>query len=263
MCRAALRPLLIDPASFTSLRVVSGALMLGVLARARPAPRSAAAPVVSWAAAAALFAYAIAFSFAYLRLEAGAGALILFGAVQLTMNGWALARGHAPHALEWLGLAVAAAGLLLLTAPGLGAPDPRGFLLMALAGAAWGVYSLLGKDAGDPVAANASRFLLAAPLALGVSLLAPSPHLTPAGFALAVASGAVTSGLGYAVWYAALRGLTAPRAAIVQLAVPVLAALGGVAFLGERATLRLAVAGGLVLGGIALAVLGRAPARAG
>lgn len=250
--------MLVDAASFTSLRLVTGALALGALARALGgAPRSGASGG-SWLAAAALFGYAIAFSFAYLRLEAGAGALILFGAVQVTMNGWALARGHAPRTLEWVGLAVSVAGLLVLTAPGLSAPDPGAAGLMALAGVAWGVYSLLGHAVADPTAANARNFLLAVPMALAVSLLGPTPRLTPAGFGLAAASGALTSGVGYAVWYAALRGLSAPRAAIVQLAVPVLAALGGVALLGERATLRLVASGVLVLGGIALAVRSRA-----
>jgi drug/metabolite transporter (DMT)-like permease len=255
LARAALRGGLVDAGSFTLVRLVAGALVLSLLAFRVRSPRevwrSGGVP-----AAVALFGYALAFSLAYLRLDAGAGALILFGAVQVTMIGWGMARGHRPSSLEWLGLAVALAGLVLLVSPGLHAPDPAGAALMTLAGVGWGAYSLLGRGSADPVAANASGFLGSVPLAAAASLvLWELRHATPLGLVLAAVSGAVTSGLGYAVWYAALRGLTPLRAAVLQLAVPVLAAAGGIAFLGERMTLRLAGAGGIVLGGIALAVV--------
>jgi drug/metabolite transporter (DMT)-like permease len=245
----------VDAGSFTLVRLASGALALGLLAGRHgawdPVWRSGSAT-----AAGALFAYALAFSLAYLRLDAGTGALILFGAVQVTMIGRGMATGHRPAPLEWLGLLVSLAGLVLLVAPGLRAPDPAGAALMALAGVAWGVYSLRGVGAADPVGANASNFIRTVPLAVLAALsLSIATHATPRGLLLAATSGAVTSGLGYAVWYAALPGLTPLRAAVLQLAVPVLAAAGGVALLGETVTLRLAVAGVVVLGGIALAVV--------
>jgi drug/metabolite transporter (DMT)-like permease len=264
LARAALRGGLVDAGSFTLVRLVAGALVLVVLA-ARFGSLAVAWRSGSVSAAVALFAYALAFSLAYLRLDAGTGALILFGAVQATMIGWGMARGHRPSPLEWLGLAIALAGLVLLVSPGLHAPDPAGAALMALAGVGWGVYSLLGRGAADPVAANASNFVRSVPFATAASLLLwELRHVTALGLLLAAISGAVTSGLGYAVWYAALRGLTPLRAAVLQLAVPVLAAAGGIAFLGERMTLRFAGAGGVVLGGIALAVVAGAvrPSRA-
>jgi drug/metabolite transporter (DMT)-like permease len=244
----------VDAATFTLVRLASGALMLAMLARGAAVRR----PEGGWLSGAALFAYAIAFSFAYLRLDAGVGALVLFGAVQATMIGWGLAFGEPPRPAEWLGLVVSLAGLVVLARPGRAAPDLGALALMAVAGAAWAAYSLRGRTAADPLAANAANFARSVPLALAVSLAAwGAAHATPTGVLLAIASGALTSGLGYAIWYAALRGLTATRAAIVQLAVPVLAAAGGALFLGERVTLRLVAAGSLVLGGIALSVSAR------
>jgi len=258
LCRAALAGHHADAASFTTLRLASGALALTLLARAR-GQRRAALPL-AWGSAAILFAYAILFSLAYLRIPAGTGALLLFAAVQLTMIGVGLRAGERPPALEWAGLAVSLVGLVLLTRPGLTQPDPAGALSMLAAGVAWGLYSLRGRAAADPVAANAAAFVRAIPLALitsaGFALVAEA-RLTATGAALAIASGAVTSGLGYAIWYAALRGLTATRAAIVQLAVPPLAATLAVVVLGERVSLRLLVASLLILGGIALAVATR------
>jgi drug/metabolite transporter (DMT)-like permease len=261
LARAALRGGLVDPATFTLVRLAAGAVVLVLLAaRARPARETLRAG--SLRGAIALFAYALLFSLAYLRLDAGTGALVLFGAVQVTMIGWGMAVGHRPVALEWLGLAVALGGLVLLVAPGLHAPDPVGAALMALAGVGWGSYSLMGRGASDPVAANASSFARSLPFAAAASLVfSELAHATAPGLVLGAISGAVTSGLGYAVWYAALRGLTPLRAAVLQLAVPVIAAAGGVAFLGERVTLRLAAAGVVVLGGIGLAVLAGARPR--
>ena len=273
ICRAALRSGQIDAASFTAVRLIAGAVALGacvfVAAHVGRAKAAGADELArgsgSWPSALALFAYAILFSLAYLRLDAGMGALLLFGAVQSTMlvGGWSERR---PRAREWLALALAGAGLVLLAAPGLaGSPHLRSSLAMAAAGVAWGVYSLRGRDAtrhgARPLAENAGNFARVVPAAavlFAVALNASQLTLTNRGFALALLSGAVTSGLGYAVWYAALPGLSATTAGLVQLAVPVLAALGGVALLDERISLRLAVASVLVLGGVALAL---APAR--
>lgn len=260
LCRAALENGHADAASFTTIRLASGALVLVLVARARGGQPPASG--LAWGSAVALFAYAIAFSLAYLRIPAGVGALLLFAAVQLTMLGAGLAAGERPRRAEWIGLALSLAGLVVLTRPGLARPDPAGALLMLGAGAAWGVYSLRGRGSGDAVAVNAASFARGLPLALGASVLGGllgAARLDVAGASLAVASGALASGLGYAVWYAALRGLSATRAAIVQLSVPPLAAAGGVLLLGERLSLRLVMASVLILGGIALAVGGGRP----
>lgn len=257
LCRAALGGGHADAASFTLLRLAGGALVLGLLARARGGPGPAAG--LAWGSAAALFVYALGFSLAYLRIPAGVGALLLFAAVQLTMIGAGLRAGERPRRLEWAGLALSIAGLVVLARPGLARPDPAGAALMLGAGAAWGLYSLRGRRGGDAVAVNAACFALALPLALAASAIAQllgATRLDPAGASLALASGALASGLGYVVWYAALPGLSATRAAIVQLSVPPLAAAGGVGLLGESFSPRLLGASLLILGGIALAVLG-------
>jgi drug/metabolite transporter (DMT)-like permease len=256
LCRAALRGGSIDPVAFTTLRVASGALLLWPLARwLEPGGGG------SWRSGAALFAYAIAFSLAYVVLDTGTGALILFGAVQVTMIGAGMLHGERPAIRQWVGLAAALGGLVWLVSPGLSAPHPAGALSMAAAGAAWGAYSLRGRGQSRPIAETAGNFLRATPLALAASAVASlgsgswRPGAT--GVLLAIASGTLTSGLGYAVWYAAVRGLSSTTAAIVQLAVPLLAAVGGVALLGERASLRLALASVPILGGVALALRGR------
>jgi drug/metabolite transporter (DMT)-like permease len=257
LCRAALGGGHADAASFTTLRLAGGAVTLGILARARGSP--APPGRIAWGPAVALLAYALGFSLAYRRIPAGVGALLLFLAVQLTMVGAGLRAGERPRALEWMGLALSIAGLVVLTRPGLARPDPAGAVLMLGAGAAWGLYSLWGRGSRNAVASNAASFARAVPLALGASAVAVAlgaAHATPTGLALALASGALASGLGYAVWYAALRGLTATRAALVQLSVPPLAAAGGVLLLGETFSPRLLVASVLILGGIALAVGG-------
>ena len=257
LCRAALGARAVDALTFTSVRLASGALVLALLVRGRPGARG---PFTAWRLGAALFAYAIGFSLAYTRITAGVGALLLFGAVQVTMIGGGLVAGERPPTREWLGLGLALAGLVGLTFPGLTAPDPAGAALMLGAGVAWGVYSLGARAGGEPLAANAASFACSVPLALvaqGAGYITLPPKVTTAGLALAVTSGAVTSGLGYAIWYAALRGLTAAQAAIVQLSVPPLAALGAVALLGEALAARLIVSGGAVLGGIAVAFTAR------
>jgi len=256
LCRLALGGETIDAASFTSIRVISGALTLVLIsyAQRRPPSRRNA----SWRSALALFAYMIFFSFAYISLGAAAGALILFGAVQLTMFAVALSAGERMPALGWFGLAIAFAGLVYLVSPGLSAPDPLGAALMAIAGIAWGVYSLLGRGASDPLAATTMNFILCAPLVLVVSIaMHTNVHLSTAGIGYAVASGALASGCGYVIWYAALRGLTAGKAATVQLSAPVIAAIGAVILLSETITLRLVLASLATLGGVALVLAQR------
>src|SRR5512143_636014 len=258
LCRAALDGRHADAASFTLLRLGGGALALGLLARALGSPRPADRG--AWGTAVALFAYALAFSLAYRRVPAAVGALLLFAAVQLTMVLAGLRTGERPRALEWVGHALSVGGVVVLTRPGLARADPVGAALMLLAGAAWGVYSLRGRGAGHAVARNAATFARTLPLALvaaATSAAVGGANVDAAGAGLALASGALASGLGYALWYAALRGLTATRAALVQLSVPPLAAAGGVVLLGEALSARLLVSSVLVLGGIALAVTGR------
>jgi drug/metabolite transporter (DMT)-like permease len=257
LCRLALGDASIDAAGFTAVRLLTGALALLVLVGVRDRtvrPRQHG----SWTSALVLFAYAITFSYAYLSLGAGTGALILFGAVQATMILAGLRAGERPSRVEWAGLLVALAGVVWLVFPGLTAPSPVGTGLMALAGVGWGVYSLLGRRTNDPLPENAGNFVRCLPLAAVVVVLAADRiHLTARGVLYATASGALASGVGYAIWYAALRGLTATRAAIVQLAVPVLAALGGVVFLAETITVRLVVAAVLILGGVGAATASR------
>lgn len=252
LCRTALGDGSIDAASFTAIRIGAGAAVLATIVLVRGAPLRGAG---SWPSAGALFAYAAAFSFAYLRLTTATGALILFATVQMTMLGWAVLRGDRPHVLEWIGIALAFGGLIALVLPGLAAPDPLGAVLMAAAGIAWGVYSLRGRGATRPLAATADNFLRAVPLAALLLIAIPlaGGAITIEGAVLAATSGAIASGLGYSIWYAVLPQLAPARAAIVQLSVPVIAAAGGVAILGESVTLRLVAATVAILGGIALA----------
>ncbi len=259
LCRAALggsEPLM-DAASFTGVRLASGALALGVLLRSRGGRYRGG----SARSALALFAYAACFSLAYVRIPSGLGALLLFGFVQATMVGAGLVRGERPRPLEWGGLLLALGGLVGLTTPGASAPPLPGAVLMAGAGVAWGVYSLRGRGSQDPLAATAGNFLISLPLALGmlgVSVaVVGGVRVTAQGFGLAVTSGALASGVGYSLWYAALPHLTATRAAIVQLSVPVLAAVGGTLLLGERVSARLVGAGAAVLCGVLLALVAR------
>lgn len=257
LCRLALHtPSAIDPASFASLRIASGAIVLALILRLKSGPAARTRP--DWFAAVALFAYAALFSFAYQLLSAATGALVLFGAVQLTMLGAGLRAGERFVPLGWFGFALAVGGLVYLVSPGLTAPPAAGTVLMIGAGIAWGVYSLRGRGTNDPLAATAGNFLRATPLALLASvLLIGQFHADMRGVALALASGAITSGMGYVIWYAALRGLSALRAATVQLSVPPIAALGGVVLLSESITLRLVVASIATLGGIALVLASR------
>jgi drug/metabolite transporter (DMT)-like permease len=255
LCRLALTRTSIDAASFTTIRIVAGAIVLLMLVRLRSGVHR---PSGSWPSALALFVYAAGFSFAYVQLPAGTGALLLFGAVQATMISIGVLRGERLTTVQGGGLLLAYAGLIGLVLPGLAAPPVVPALLMLAAGAAWGVYSLRGRGAGDPTSVTAGNFIRAVPMALAMSgAAAASRTVDPAGVIYAVASGALASGVGYAIWYTALRGLRATTAATVQLSVPVIAALGGVLLLREPLSLRLIGAGAAILGGVALVVLTR------
>lgn len=251
LCRLALRDGGIDPASFTTLRLVSGAVVLWLIVRLRGGPRSGGDMLSAFA----LFAYAAGFSFAYMTLPTGTGALLLFGAVQATMIGRGLMAGERLAGLQWCGLALALGGLAGLLLPGVSAPPASGALLMVVAGIAWGAYSLRGRGPGDATAKTAGNFMRAVPFALALSLfLLRDARLDAVGIACAVASGALTSGVGYAIWYTALPHLRAASAATVQLSVPAIAAIAGIALLGEPPTWRLLFATLAILGGIALVV---------
>lgn len=250
LCRAALTHTATDPATFTALRLLSGAAATWAIARRGKGTGG------SWPSAVALFVYAAGFSFAYVALQAGLGAFLLFASVQATMILAGLLRGERLGPAQWAGLALALGGLFGLLAPGRTAPPLAPALLMLAAGVAWGVYSLRGREAGDPGRATAGNFLRAVPLALALSLfLLPWSRVDAAGAGYAVVSGALGSGLGYAVWYAAMRGLRTTTASAVQLSVPVLAALAGVAVLGEPVTARLLGGSSAILGGLAVILL--------
>ncbi|WP_106856035.1 DMT family transporter [Caballeronia novacaledonica] len=261
LCRLALKGTQIDAASFTLVRIASAALVLWIMLIARGGHRrDDARRAGNWASALALIVYAAPFSYAYVRLAAGTGALLLFGAVQATMIGYGIAIGERLAATQWLGLLLALAGLVWLVLPGLAAPDPASSALMIAAGIGWGVYSLRGRGKSDPVAETAGNFLRALPFAVAVSALVLAfafARFDAPGVAYAAASGALTSALGYAIWYAALKGLKPATAATVQLSVPVIAAAGGVLLLGEPLTARLAASAAAILGGIALVVLSK------
>jgi drug/metabolite transporter (DMT)-like permease len=255
LCRAALRETGIDAATFTGVRIVSGAIALWLIVRVRDGAQPLAG---SWASALALFAYAAGFSYAYLGLTAATGALLLFGAVQATMIGHGIAKGERFGAGRLAGLVLALAGLVGLLLPGLAAPPVANAALMIGAGIAWGVYSLRGRGAGDPTQVTAGNFARAVAFAALLSAVTiPWVSIDPAGVAYAVASGALTSGVGYAIWYTALKGLRATSAATVQLSVPAITAIGGVLLLGEMLTLRIVLCSAAILGGIAMVILAR------
>ena len=255
--RLALGHQTIDAISYTTIRLISGALMLSLIASMQ---RKSGQSLLggSWLSALFLFLYALAFSFAYLSLSAGTGALILFGSVQLTMIIVALRNGERPQLLEWIGLCMAFGGLIYLVLPGLSAPPLLGSILMLVAGIAWGFYSLRGRGSQNPLADSTGNFVYAVPMILLIRLITLNRvQLSSTGILFAALSGTLASGVGYVIWYSALRGLTTTRAAIIQLSVPVLAAWGGVLLLSEHISTRLLFAGILILGGIALTVLNR------
>ena len=258
LCRAALKQTSIDAASFTFVRVFSGAIVLWLVMNLRRMIRTTHSVGVggNWISALALLIYAAGFSFAYVAVAAGTGALLLFGSVQATMILWGLHKGERLGAIQILGLIVAMTGLIVLLFPGLSAPPLFGSILMLGAGVAWGVYSLRGKREKNPVAETTGNFVRAVPFAAAVSVIFLQwLNLDFAGVIYAMISGAVTSGLGYVLWYSVLPSMRAASAATVQLSVPVLAAAGGILLLGEPLTLRYLLASVAVLGGIALVVL--------
>ncbi|MGH1366369.1 MAG: DMT family transporter [Calditrichia bacterium] len=259
LCRLALGQQAIDASAFTAIRICSGALLLLTIFYLRYQKEGKASDAHgSWLSAGMLFMYAAPFSFAYLTLDTGTGALILFGAVQITMILAALLQGNKLHLLEWAGLIIAFGGFVYLVLPGVSAPPLEGFLLMSLAGVGWGLYTLRGKGSANPLGDTAFNFARAVPLALILLVfMIKQIQLSSTGVLLAVASGAIASGLGYTIWYMALRGLSTSQAAVVQLSVPIIAAFGGVLFVAESLTMRLTIAALLILGGIGLVVLGR------
>lgn len=261
LCRVALKHTSIDAASFTTIRLVSGAIMLWLIVQISRSKNSGEG---NWLSAFALFIYAAGFSFAYMSLPAATGALLLFGAVQATMISHGIWAGERFQKLQLVGLVLAFGGLVGLLLPGLSAPPLYGSLLMLAAGVAWGVYSLRGKGAGDPTKVTTGNFLRAVPISVALSVIMfifNGASLDNAGVWYAVSSGALASGIGYAIWYTALPALKATHAATVQLSVPVIAALGGIVFLAESITLRLVLASVAILGGIALVILERQPAN--
>lgn len=276
LCRLALRGDEADAAGFTAVRVVSGAVALVVIGLLVPRLRSQKSQVTSanqrlgtwdfrlgtlagsWPSAFFLFAYAVCFSFAYLGLTAGTGALILFGSVQMSMVAAAILRGERPTLLESAGLLIAVGGLVYLVLPGLASPPLTSSLLMAAAGMSWAAYTLRGKSSTDPLADTTGNFVRAVPMAAVVALIyLPNLHLTPRGWLLAILSGAVTSGVGYTIWYSVVKDHTTTRAAVLQLSVPVIAAVIGIIWLNETATMSLLIAAIMILGGIGMTILGK------
>ena len=255
LCRLALKHTSIDAATFTAVRIASGALMLWLIVRVQRRTQTGSG---NWLSAIALFVYAAGFSFAYVSLPASTGALLLFGAVQATMIGHGIWMGERLRTPQLAGLALAFGGLFGLFLPGLSAPPLLGSVLMLSAGAAWGIYSLRGRGVGDPTRVTAGNFLRVVPISVALSLLMhDSTSFDIAGLSYAVVSGAVASGIGYAIWYTALPALKATSAATVQLSVPVITALGGMVFLDESLTLRFLLASLAILGGIALVIVDR------
>ncbi|WP_157600115.1 DMT family transporter [Saccharospirillum impatiens] len=261
LCRLALGPLSIDAASFTAVRLVSGAITLVLILAIRHRPGNALSQLLagSWRGAGFLWLYAACFSFAYVQLDTATGALLLFGTVQLTMIITSLLRGERLTGLEWLGLWIAVGGFLYLIIPGLTAPTRLGFVLMVISGIAWGFYTLNGRGSSQPLADTAGNFVRAAPFALLLYLpFTDAILITSSGFWLAVASGSLASGIGYALWYSVLPALSGVQASVLQLSVPVLAAIGGAVVVLEPLTTHLLVATGLLLGGIGVFLAGRA-----
>ena len=261
LTRLALGSHQIDAAMFVAIRLAAGAAVLALLVRTKARSwtslrgRGAIGPL-------ALLAYALPFSFAYLRIGAAVGALVLFGVVQLTMIAYGIARGERPSPLAWVGLALAITGLATLTVPSATRPDPLGLALMTVAGVAWAIYSLVGRASSQPLAANARSFLWASlPAILVAFVMHTSVAATARGVALALVSGAVTSGLGYAVWYRALPRLSVMQAAVAQLSVPVIAAVSAAALLDERLSVRLVFAAAAVLSGVGLVLSSRVRRR--
>ncbi|ENM5855243.1 DMT family transporter [Vibrio mimicus] len=260
LCRIALKDDVIDASSFTAIRLLSGVFMFLVLLSFK-AKQSASTPdkkMGNWKTALMLFIYAIAFSYAYISLDTGTGALVLFGAVQLTMIATSVFKGKRLHISEWLGVLISFSGLAYLVYPTLTTPSLSGFILMGLSGIAWGMYTSVGRGSIDPMRDTAFNFKCTVPLVVVLVLITfPVINISFYGVVLAVISGALASALGYTIWYIALRGLSEVEAAVVQLSVPVIAAIGGVLFVSESISIRLVIACILVLGGIFTVLISR------
>lgn len=257
LCRLALGNEAIDAASFTIMRLLSGTIVLLLIVAAT---RNSAADTTkgSWGASFMLFLYAATFSYAYVSLDTGTGALILFGSVQITMILLSLISGARLHLTEWAGVAIAFTGFVYLILPGVTTPSTTGFALMTVSGIAWGIYTLKGRGSKNPLLDTAYNFLRTTPLVIILAIIAMNTlNYSTGGIVLALLSGGITSGIGYTIWYIALGSLTSTQAAVLQLSVPLIAALGGVIFVSEAITFRLMISATLVLGGILIVVLGR------
>lgn len=257
LCRLALGDQVVDAASFTSIRLLSGAIFLCALVRFKE-KKSVSMKGGSWLSAISLFLYAATFSYAYISLDTGTGALILFGFVQLTMIAYTFMQGKRLAIVEWFGLFIAFSGLLVLLLPGASAPSLTGFILMAISGVAWGIYTIKGKGSETPLLDTATNFLKTLPFIILLTLITfYNSELSTRGIILAATSGAITSGLGYAIWYAVLKNITVIQAAISQLLVPIIASIAGVLFTNETITTKLLIASLLILGGILVLTLGK------
>ena len=257
LCRLALGGETIDASSFTVVRLLSGAIILLAILRISHEGNGSTAKG-SWSASAVLFLYAVTFSFAYITLDTGTGALILFSSVQITMILLSLISGNRLHITEWLGISVAFGGFVYLILPGVTTPSVTGFALMTISGIAWGIYTLKGKGSANPLMDTTYNFLRTIPFVILLAIATlHNAHYSSEGVILAILSGAIASGIGYTIWYIALAGLSTTQAAVVQLSVPVIAAIGGVVFMAEVISFRLTISALLVLGGILLVVLGR------
>ena len=257
LCRLALGEKTIDASSFTTIRLLSGAIVLLVILQFS-GKKNNTSTKGSWLATIMLFLYAAPFSFAYITLDIGTGALILFGAVQITMIALSLISGNTLHATEWMGVIIAFIGFVYLVLPGVSTPSVTGFSLMTIAGIAWGIYTLKGRGSVNPLSDTAYNFARSIPIVLVLAVLAyQTAYISLKGVLLAIISGGVASGIGYTIWYTALGGLSATQAAVVQLSVPVIAALGGVIFVSEKISLRLTISALLILGGILMVTLGK------
>ncbi len=257
LCRLALGTKAIDAPSFTIIRLLSGVIVLLILIKIKNNELSSNSKG-SWYSGIMLFLYAITFSFAYITLDTGTGALILFGSVQITMIALSLFSGNRLHFTEWLGVIIAFTGFIYLILPGVTAPSTTGFLLMTVAGVAWGIYTINGKGSKNPLRDTTFNFLRTIPFIIIMLLVVlKDVNYTSKGILMAIISGGVTSGIGYTIWYMALKGLTSTQAAVVQLLVPAIAAFGGVIFVFEKITFRLTISSTMILGGILIVVMGK------
>lgn len=265
LCRLALGNEAIDAASFTVIRLLSGIIMLFIIMCATQLIKQSAIPnnektssKGSWFGSVLLFVYAVTFSYAYISLDTGTGALILFGTVQITMIVLSLISGTRLHSSEWTGVIIAFIGFIYLILPDITTPSVTGFVLMTISGIAWGIYTLQGRSCENPLTDTAYNFLRTIPLITILTIISlKGMNYTTEGIVLAALSGGIASGIGYAIWYIALGGLSSSQAAVLQLSVPAIAALGGVIFVSEAITLRFAISSAMVLGGILLVVIGK------